>query len=132
MFVRWEKRRRAGASEARVLQARLVRSERVAGKPRQKTVAYLGRGWLDKDGVVSHVLAQGRFWASAGGALDQLMLPAEERRAVEAALLLKVPRPSAEAVAEAQKEREEEIAAELAAFKAALGPALAAFGKRKL
>jgi hypothetical protein len=76
-----------------LLCAVLVKSERRGGKPRQKTVAYLGSIPEGRAGDVSH---RHWFWEAAGRKLDALGLDAAGRQEVEAALLARVARPTAE------------------------------------
>lgn len=132
MYVRWKRRRRKDhyhyeydhlepeATRARKViepqwlrAAWLVESVRVAGSPRQRTLAYLGsvrECYLAPDNRY-RVFHCTYFWRSATAKLDALALEAGERARIEAALEAVVPRPSAEAFAQAWAESEARIAA---------------------
>jgi hypothetical protein len=101
-FVRWGRpdevrERRTGEF---LLIAHLVRSERRDGKPRQKVVGYLG-SIREEAEYVGH---RKHFWEHADKRLDALALEAEERRRIEAALLARVPRPTAGEVEAEERE----------------------------
>lgn len=107
MFFRWKKRkqppteyrgRRAQSalqlptSESTYHSALMVESVRVDGKPKQRTVKYLGSiGELQ----IQSPLASDRslFWAQVGQHLTELDLPEDQRREIEAKIEAKVPRP---------------------------------------
>jgi hypothetical protein len=139
MFVRWERRERVSVKRRRlrdergrkhyvaapprktgefVLVVRLVKSERRDGKPRQKVVAYLG---IVREEYAEHPTHREAFWRRASARLDALGLDPEERGKIEAALLARVPRPSAEEVAAAERKRHEEMQALLEQIKGIKG-----------
>jgi hypothetical protein len=107
MFVRWKHYKRSSKKKyirdgkcgwldpqgSELLVAVLVRSERVNGKPRQRTVAYLGSIREDHLGEVG---LRNRFWESADEKIETLALKAEERQKCEAALLTRVARLTSE------------------------------------
>jgi hypothetical protein len=84
MEVRWKRRplkkRNSSDPNPHQLAAYLVESRRVEGKPRQRTVAYLG-------GISERFLTEPAhrqwFWKDLAQRLDGLALPAEEREAIE-------------------------------------------------
>jgi hypothetical protein len=97
VFVRWKAHRLRGARHGgpapTMLSAVLVEGRRGGGGPRQRVVRYLG-SIRDADVEGERAApARGRFWASADRHLEGLGLPADQRRAVEAALRAVVPRP---------------------------------------
>ena len=96
MYVRWKKRamtsyRRRNGQTA--LTAVLVESQRVDGKPRQRTISYLGTITQE---LVINPFRQTSFWASAERRLAQQGLDDATRARLEASLLRVVPRPLAE------------------------------------
>lgn len=109
MFVRWKEKprdprwgydanhkwRRGARHETKLLVAYLVESKRIDGKPRQKT-HYLAS---IKERNADKVLPQERFWKDALAKIESISLSPEQRQSIETALLNRVPRPSAEAVA---------------------------------
>lgn len=80
------------------LAAYLCQSARVNGKPRQQAL-YLSS--IDPDWLVS-IAEQDRFWKDVSAKLNKAGIVGVERERIEALLLQKVARPSAEAVAEAK------------------------------
>jgi hypothetical protein len=102
MYVRWKRRpikkRNISDPNPHQLAAYLVESRRVDGKPRQRTVAYLG-------GISERFLGEPAhrhwFWKDLAQRLDTLALPQSERETIEAAL--------ARAVARLTAEEEEQI-----------------------
>jgi hypothetical protein len=84
-----------------LLVAALVTSEREDGKPRQRTVAYLGSIGAD---AVAYVWRRQGFWEAARRKLDALGLGRPERKAVEQALSAVVAKPSRREVAAADRE----------------------------
>jgi hypothetical protein len=71
----------------------LVESQRINGKPRQRTLAYLGS---IRDRHLESPWARHWFWREVSRRLDALTLPKQERVRIEARLLAVVPRPSQE------------------------------------
>jgi hypothetical protein len=111
MFVRWKRRKRIAKDPFTFgrkhvaktdLSAVLVRCERLDGKPRQRIVAYLGtiqEGYLKGE----HSAAREYFWENADRRLSSLGLAKTERQEIEAALVARVPRPTAEEVEERKR-----------------------------
>lgn len=103
MFVRWKKVRRAnkryaGKSTPVTLHvAYLVKSERIDGKPRQKTIAYLAS---IKDYQIQYATHRRYFWQRVKATLQRLTLTEKEVQAIEQALLLRVTIPTDEDIAE--------------------------------
>ena len=114
MFVRWKSRARKrhhryGHPETpRLLTAVLVESHRVDGKPRQRTVAYLGS---IRDDLLDEADVRWLFWRAMAARLDALGLPSAERARAEAAILDVVPRPTEGESVAATKARQAAIAA---------------------
>lgn len=112
MFVRWKKKSRAdyrmaGKSTPVTLHvAYLVKSERVNGKPRQKTVAYLAS---IKDRSIQHVTHRRYFWQRVQASLQPLHLSEQEQHAIEAKLLERVPMPTEEAFNAEMQQLEREL-----------------------
>ena len=77
------------------LVARLVESRRVNGKPRQRTVAYLGS---IRDTHVEDAGCRGFFWCEADRRLSELGLSDDERGRIDARLSAVVPRPTLDEV----------------------------------
>jgi hypothetical protein len=121
MFVRWKRRERVSRKAHRwkttgpryrgkeaqgtgkfLLVAVLVRSERRNGRPRQKTLAYLGS--IAEDHLADY-WPRRWFWESADRGLGALGLDDDDRQKVEAALQARVRRPTAEETAAAEAER---------------------------
>jgi hypothetical protein len=73
------------------LDAVLVKSERVNGKPRQKVVCYLARV---NEGRLNHRALPFEFWEAVGPKLSSLDLSAEEYAKIESQLAAVVRRPS--------------------------------------
>jgi hypothetical protein len=69
----------------------LVESVRIAGKPTQRHVAYLG-GITDSAIAVVHQRCW--FWDGVLEQLDRLGMSSENRKRIEAAVATKVPRPT--------------------------------------
>ena len=114
MFVRWQRRSRKRYGRSRLLTAVLVECRRVDGKPRQRTVAYLG-GIREKF-IGQNVWQHDRFWSRVNARLDELALDPATRANIEASIAARVPRVTDEnrdrIDAEAARTRRE-IAAEL-------------------
>lgn len=128
MFVRWKRKRRKDSSHwerpdpdtraVRVytpeflLSAVVVESVRIDGKPRQRTIKYLGsirECKLDPDNK-SGIFHHGYFWRSVDANLAELELPESERVRIVAILEDTVPRPDPEARARAWQETEDRLA----------------------
>ena len=99
MYVRWNRHKRATGKE-NYIYAVLVESHRVAGKPRQRTIKYLG-GIRENTPYASH---RESFWKEAEKKLYEAGLVPEAREKVILKMKTVVPRPSEEDV---EKEREE-------------------------
>lgn len=106
MYVRWKPQQRqlqkAWREGRRSQTAVLVTTERVAGQPRQRIVAYLGHfaeHWRPNAGY------RARFWARVEQRLAPLALDTPTRAAVDAKLAAVVPRPTAAELAEWEKGR---------------------------
>jgi hypothetical protein len=95
MFVRWLKRTRrnrafgGGKGPDTHWAAVLVESERVAGKPVQHYLAYLGG---ITESAIELPAQRAGFWQGVVQQLDQLALPKHDRVRIEAAIEVKVPR----------------------------------------
>ncbi len=128
MFVRWKRSPRkdkhhwelpvSGGRFIKIVDPEWLRSAvlveciRIDGKPRQRTIKYLGsirerRLDLDDPYSISH---RGYFWTSADANLDSLSLADNERARIVEAIEAIVPRPSREATIKAQQDLEERIA----------------------
>ncbi len=138
MFVRWKRKRRKDtyhvepdppgvkvayrpriADPQWLRSAVLVESVRVDGRPRQRTIKYLGsirECHLDLEGQYS-ISHRGYFWRSADANLERLDLSDLERARIVAALGDVVPRPDPEESAQALERAE----ARLAMLTASLG-----------
>jgi hypothetical protein len=108
MFIRWKEKprdprwgydehgwwTRGARHESTLYIAYLVESKRVNGKPRQKAtyLSCIRSTWLD---AVAH---QAHFWQTTLAKLDDMSLSTDQRESIEAALLQRVPRPSAEEI----------------------------------
>jgi hypothetical protein len=103
MFVRWKQRPRWSSTHRLgrqktskvLLVAVLVRSERWDGRPRQRTVAYLGaieRDRTEDPGRRYH------FWKAVSARLNSLNLDAPQREKIETALRARVGQPTDEEV----------------------------------
>jgi hypothetical protein len=131
MFVRWKRREKVSRKRYKaranrlgvavrdpksghvltgkfLLSAVLVRAERQNGKPRQRTVAYLGS--IPEEGIKEFWPRQ-HFWTAVVPRLASLNLPDEERQKIEAAIASRVPRPTAEEASAANKEAAENMRA---------------------
>lgn len=91
MFVRW-KRRTLRRSLDTTLHAVLMRSVRVAGRPRQQTVCYLAAIRAQYQHAPAHRQA---FWRQVDERLATLPLDATTRQRVETTLASTIPRPTA-------------------------------------
>jgi hypothetical protein len=89
MFVRWQQIKRGGNEHWGAV---LVSSARVKGKPKQTHIGNLG--WILKTDVPVGA-GRTRFWAHVLAQLEALGVPAAERFKIEAAVALRVPRPTA-------------------------------------
>ena len=108
MFVRWNRRKRSGMMpgwkpKADAVYAVLVESIRINGKPRQRTIKYLG--YIVTDRINSPFPAK-EFWASAEKGLSELDLSPEVRDKIIADLKKVVPIPTKKDVEKARKEAE--------------------------
>ena len=75
-----------------------MESQRIAGQPRQRTIAYLGS--IIRESVTVHGHRDG-FWKKADEALAKLNLTAQVRSAIEDKLATVVARPTEASRAEA-------------------------------
>jgi hypothetical protein len=112
MYVRWKRRERktvarrklasdpAGRTGRFLLSASLVVAERVGGKPRQRTLAYLASVAEDETGSP---WKRGHFWTAADRKVATLDLSRADRRKAVAALAARVPRPTAAEYREADR-----------------------------
>ncbi len=138
MFVRWKRKRRKDsyhfepdppgvkvtyrpriADPQWLRSAVLVESVRVDGRPRQRTIKYLGsirECHLDLERQ-SSIFHHGYFWRSADANLETLDISDLERARIVATLEDVVPRPDPEARVKALAEAE----AQIATLKAGLG-----------
>jgi hypothetical protein len=110
MFVRWNRRERKGRGKpkADALYAVLVESTRVNGKPRQKTIKYLG--WLPLDlGSASREVTH--FWITVDRAIEELKLPGTEREKILASLAKVAPARKAKVEKEALERERASLAA---------------------
>ena len=91
MYVRWQRKRRADSDGwGALLTATLVESRRINGKPRQRSIAYLGS---IREGKIERVLSHhGFFWRKATTRLDQLDITRGQRDKIETALASRVRR----------------------------------------
>ena len=92
MFVRW-KRHTLRRSLDTTLKVFLVRSVRVAGRPRQQTICYLAAIREQYQHAPAHRQA---FWDRVDQGLARLSLDAATRQDVETTLASTIPRPTAE------------------------------------
>jgi hypothetical protein len=86
MFIRWQTKQTVDGTRSIAI---VAESTRVDGKPRPRHIAYLGHIW-DHYGVNGRI----RFWEKATAKLDSLNLTAADRRKLEKALVLRIPRPT--------------------------------------
>lgn len=120
------KRRRRHSSGQETLVAKLFRSRRVDGQPRQQHVAYLSSipldllsdappsetGFLLRATLIGRTVARGYFWESAMAALEKVDgLTSNERVKIEAQLASRVPRTSSDALEAALRERRQMLKA---------------------
>jgi hypothetical protein len=105
VYVRWKKSVRFRGGEGRMdLAAVVVRSERVAGTPRQRVMCYLGA----IDGAeVGKLAPRVRFWLGVDEKLAVLNPTPADRAKFEASIQAEVQRPTAEETAAVQREWEE-------------------------
>ena len=118
MYVKWQRRTRKRGGRSPLLTAVLVESRRVDGKPRQNHVAYLAS--IRERSIGERESAHDRFWANVDVRLDELDLDAETRANIEARILERVPRVTAENRAEfeaAEASIASALAADVAAYK---------------
>jgi len=106
MYVRWKIKERSwdvALPEGPLDVAYLVESARIDGKPRQKTLAYLGsiRAWRR-----TAIGPAYEFWHRVEAKLQPLHLSSEQRMSIERQLAQRVPRPSEEAYQAAEREVE--------------------------
>jgi hypothetical protein len=111
MYIRWKRyplRRTADVT----LKAFLVHSVRVAGRPRQRILGYLGTIRLRYQHAPAH---RQRFWQQVARRLTALQVDPDTRAALEAGLARVVPRltPADLATLEAQRAALEHLAATL-------------------
>ena len=92
MYVRWQSRARKRRGGSPLLTAVLVECRRIDGRPRQRTVAYLGS--IREGGIESTLARLVKFWLGVTERLDQLgdAITPEERERIEAALAKRVRR----------------------------------------
>jgi hypothetical protein len=98
MYIRWQTRkrrrpafgRRAGGGDIHHA-AILAENVRVKGKPTQRHVTYLGG---ITDSAIQIVHKRYYFWQKVTLQLGNLKLPRNERRNIESAIALRVPRPT--------------------------------------
>ena len=99
MFVRWQRRGRVRKGKTSpLISAVLVECHRVAGKPRQKVIAYLGGIRETRINVSERYHRE--FWRSVDDRLDALQLDPEFRAMIEASIESKVRRVTLENRAE--------------------------------
>ena len=89
MFIRWQQIKRVKDEHWGAV---LVSSARLNGKPKQTHIGNLG--WIKRTDVPRGT-ACAHFWANVLAALKKLGVPEAERRKIEAAVALRVPRPTA-------------------------------------
>lgn len=91
MYVRWQRKQRADSDGyGALLTATLVESRRINGKPRQRSIAYLGS---IREGKIERVLSHhGYFWRDATKRLDLLDMTRGQRDKIETALVSRVRR----------------------------------------
>ena len=99
MFVRWQKKGRVRTGKASsLMSAVLVECHRVAGKPSQKVIAYLGGIREARINVSERYHRQ--FWRSVDDHLDALQLDPDIRKRIEASIESKVRRVTSKIQAE--------------------------------
>jgi hypothetical protein len=116
MFVRW-KRCVLQRSLDTTLKVFLVRSVRVAGRPRQQTVCYLAAIRAQYQHAPAHRQA---FWRRVEERLARLPLDAATRQQLEHQLATTIPRPTVEELQQvvAQQALLEQLASDLASLPA--------------
>ena len=92
MYVRWQSRARKRRGGSPLLTAVLVECRRIDGRPRQRTVAYLGS--IREGGIKSTLARHVKFWLGVTERLDQLgdAITPEEHESIEVALAKRVRR----------------------------------------
>jgi hypothetical protein len=112
MYVRWKKRalKKIKPYDAHPYQlaAYLVESRRIGGRPRQRTIAYLG-SIRESNISLPFCLYRRDFWKAADERIAALNLADVDRVLIEDALLHVVPRPTQEDITAGE--------AEIAAFR---------------
>jgi len=112
MYVRWNRKKRTKditwvKEEGDFLYAVLVENTRIDGKPRQKSIKYLG-GIGERQNTYTQI----RFWEHADQNLSAIYLDGSTRNKIIDKLKEKVPRPSEEELSawrELRRKRLEEI-----------------------
>ena len=108
VFIRWQYKETTpkwtNKPETRMV-AVVAESTRIDGQPRHRHIAYLGHYW-------PHHGPRGRqwFWENADAKLDKLNLTPSDRRRLEEALALKLPRPTNRELQAAERESQKAIA----------------------
>ena len=106
MYVRWKIKERSwdvALPEGPLDVAYLVESARIDGKPRQKTLAYLGSIRARCRTAIGPAYA---FWQRVEAKLHPLHPSFEQRTSIERQLAERVPRPSEEAYQATEREVE--------------------------
>lgn len=106
MFVRWKRRKLKGKlsrgdDPGYALDAVLVESVRINGKPRQKFLAHLA---TIEERLLHQTVARFCFWRNVHFSLQPLAIDVETIEKINAALLSIVPRPSSAETEKAQAE----------------------------
>jgi hypothetical protein len=92
MHLRWQSRRLKRTDGDTSWSPIIVESRRINGKPTQRYVAYLG-GYVESE---SALLARRiEFWGAVDRRLHQLNLSPDDHKKIEAAITLKIRRPTA-------------------------------------
>jgi hypothetical protein len=91
MYVRWQRKQRVDKDGyGALLTATLVESRRIDGKPRQRSISYLGS---IREGLIEHTLSRhDYFWRDATSRLNQLNMTRGQRDKIETALASRVRR----------------------------------------
>lgn len=110
MYVRWNRRKRTKKiawvmKEGDYLYAVLVESIRIDGKPRQRTIAYLGGVGENNPGVYGRM----RFWEQCERKLASLNLDAAVLEKIVTSLKTRVQKPSQDEFDAWHKARAEEL-----------------------
>jgi hypothetical protein len=132
MFVRWKRKRRKDdrrgwgkdqiVTPQWLLSAVLVESVRINGKPRQRTIRYLGsirEQYLDLSEGAS-TARRFHFWRGVEWSLDQLELSDLDRVRIIAAIEERVPQPTSEDI-QRNNERRDELEHRLKVLQARAG-----------